>query len=53
VSYPLEQVYEEVAFIGYYLHWRPDTLLGMPHRERRKWCEEVSKINTKLNDDRG
>lgn len=23
----------------------------MEHRERRKWCEEISKINRKMNDD--
>jgi hypothetical protein len=26
-------------------------VLGFEHHERRRWCEEVSKINQKLNDD--
>ena len=23
----------------------------MEHRERRRWCEEISKINRKINDE--
>ena len=48
VGYPLERVFEEVAFLGYYLHWEADAILNMPHAERRTWCEEVSKINNKI-----
>lgn len=25
--------------------------MNMEHRERRKWCEEISKINRKMGDD--
>jgi len=25
--------------------------MNMEHRERRRWCEEISKINRKLNDE--
>lgn len=38
-------MYEEVAFLGYYMHWDCDAILSMPHQERRTWCNEVSKIN--------
>jgi hypothetical protein len=51
VGYPLESIYEEVAFLGYYLHWEGDAIINMPHTERRKWCEEVSKINRKIIED--
>jgi hypothetical protein len=50
VGYPLERVYEEVAFLGYHLHWDCEALLGMPHGERRRWCEQVSKINQTINE---
>ena len=46
--YPEEQIYEEMAFIAYYLHWSYEDLMQMEHRERRRWCEEISKINRKL-----
>lgn len=48
-SSPLDRIYEEVAFIAYYLHWSHDEIMQMDHRERRRWCEEISKINRKLN----
>ncbi len=38
-----------MTFIGYYLHWAPDDIASMSHRERARWCNEISKINSKLN----
>nr|DAQ72420.1 MAG TPA: hypothetical protein [Caudoviricetes sp.] len=25
--------------------------MNMEHRERRRWCDEISKINSELNDE--
>jgi hypothetical protein len=47
--YPLERIYREVAFIAYYFHWSHDEVMLMPHRERKKWCDEISRINKELN----
>ena len=47
-GYPLDNLYEEVAFISYYFHWPHNSIMKMPHWERRRWCEEISKINKKL-----
>ena len=47
-GYPLEQLHEEIAFLGYYFHWDHNTLMNMEHFERRRWCDEISKINRKL-----
>ncbi|RLG27430.1 hypothetical protein DRN85_00230 [Methanosarcinales archaeon] len=49
-SYPLDRIYEEVAFVAYHFHWSHEEIMNMDHRERRRWCEEVSKINKKLNE---
>ena len=49
--YPAEKVYEEIAFVAYYLHWSKDELMQMPHLERIKWCNQVSSINRRLNDE--
>ena len=48
VLYPQDRLYEEMSFLGYYLHWSLDDLMGMEHRERRRWCQEISAINRKL-----
>lgn len=50
-GYPLERIYEEIAFVSYHFHWDHATLLGMEHRERKRWCEEISKINRRLSDE--
>jgi hypothetical protein len=40
-----------MAFIAYYFHWSQEEIMHLEHRERRKWCEEISSINRKLNDE--
>jgi hypothetical protein len=49
-GYPLENIYEEIAFIAYHFKWSHEEIMNMDHRERRRWCEEISKINKKLNE---
>jgi len=47
-GYPLDRLYEEVAFVAYHFHWPFAEVMDLEHRERRRWCEEISKINRKL-----
>lgn len=47
-GYPLASLHEEIAFLAYYFHWDYETILRFEHRERRRWCEEVSKINREI-----
>jgi uncharacterized protein DUF6760 len=47
-GYPLDALYEEMAFIGYYLHWPQEELLRLEHGERRRWVAEISRINGEL-----
>ena len=49
VSYPLENIFKEVAFIAYHFHWDRESLLDMTHRERHAWVKQISKINEKIN----
>ncbi|MGE5381390.1 MAG: DUF6760 family protein [Methylocystaceae bacterium] len=49
--YPVERIWQEVAFIAYYFHWPHDQIMNMEHRDRRRWCEEISRINRQLNDE--
>jgi hypothetical protein len=46
--YPLDDLHAELAFLAYYLHWPRGELLGLEHTERRRWVEEVSRINDDL-----
>ena len=46
--YPQEQLYQEMTFLSYYLHWSRDEVMTLSHQERRRWCSEVSAVNKKL-----
>ncbi|WP_332881752.1 DUF6760 family protein [Methanosarcina horonobensis] len=45
-------MYEEVAFIAYHFHWSHEEIMNFEHRDRQRWCEEISKINQRLSKDR-
>ncbi len=50
--YPEDKLFEEMSFIAYYFHWSKEEILQMPHWERIRWCEEISKINRKVSEDK-
>jgi hypothetical protein len=52
VSYPLDRLVEEVAFVAYHFHWSHDDVMGLEHGDRRRWVAEVSAINERMNGDR-
>ena len=49
IVYPLDRLYEEMAYIGYHLHWPYSEIMQMDHHERQRWVNEVIAINTRLN----
>jgi hypothetical protein len=51
-GYPLDRIYEEVAFIAYYFHWSHEEIMNLEHRERQRWCEEISRINRNLSEEK-
>ncbi|HKX32508.1 MAG TPA: DUF6760 family protein [Blastocatellia bacterium] len=48
--YPLERLYEEVAYIAYHFHWPHEQILSLEHRERQRWVAEIAKINQRFNE---
>ncbi|MDL1973320.1 MAG: hypothetical protein LWX55_00745 [Deltaproteobacteria bacterium] len=52
IGYPLDRLYEEVAFIAYHFHWSHEEIMNMEHKERQRWVEEISKINRQLSGDK-
>ncbi|WP_342766997.1 DUF6760 family protein [Trinickia dinghuensis] len=52
VAVPRE-LYQEIAFIAYHFHWSYADIVEMEHVERRRWCNEISAINEKMNGDTG
>lgn len=50
VTYPLDQLYQEVAYIAYHFHWRLDEILELEHPARHQWVEEIARINRAINE---
>ena len=44
ITYPADKIYEEAAFIAYYMHWGHDEIMAMSHMDRLRWCREISKL---------
>lgn len=38
-----------MSFISYYFHWSAQEVESLDHASRRRWCEEISSINSSLN----
>ena len=38
-----------MSFICYYFHWSEAEAAGLEHVQRRRLCEEISRINKDLN----
>jgi hypothetical protein len=50
VGYPLDALYEEVAFVAYHFHWTHAEVMGLEHADRRQWVERISVINDRMNE---
>ncbi|MCL1823000.1 MAG: hypothetical protein FWG44_02235 [Oscillospiraceae bacterium] len=37
-----------MSFISYYFHWSNSEVESLEHNVRRRWCSEISSINTAL-----
>jgi len=48
VTYATEQLYTEVAYVAYYLHWSRDDILDLEHAERQRYVAEVGDLNTRI-----
>jgi hypothetical protein len=51
IGHPSDELFEEVAYIAYHLHWAHDDVMQLDHLERRQWVAEISKINERLNEE--
>lgn len=50
VGYPLEALYEEVAFVAYHFHWPHAEVMALEHGERRRWVEQISTLHERMNE---
>ena len=45
MTYASDRLFEEVAYVAYYLHWPFDSILDLEHPVRARLIDEIGKIN--------
>jgi len=50
VTYAPDRVWEEVAYVAYYLHWDLDKILDLEHPVRTRVITEIGKIHSRSDD---
>ncbi len=53
MTYAVDRLYEEVAYLAYHFHWSLDDILDLEHPMRRRFVAEIANINRRLSEDRG
>jgi hypothetical protein len=48
VTYAASRLYEEVAYVSYHFHWSLDDILDLEHPVRRRFVEEIGRINRRI-----
>ena len=48
MTYATSRLYEEVAYVAYHFHWSLDEILDLEHPERKRYVEEIGRINRRL-----
>jgi hypothetical protein len=51
VTYATDQLFEEVAYVAYHLHWPMEEILNLEHADRQRFVREISAINRRLNEE--
>ena len=48
MTYAPERLYEEVAYVAYHFHWSHEEILDLEHPDRRRYVEEIGRINSRV-----
>ncbi|MGP1372846.1 MAG: DUF6760 family protein [Almyronema sp.] len=48
MSYPSNQLYEEVAYIALHFHWSLAEILSLVNSDRRRWVTEIQTLRQQL-----
>ena len=50
MTYAVEQLFEEIAYVAYHFHWAHEEIVELEHFRRRAFIREIAKINQRLNE---
>ncbi len=45
MTYASDRLLEEIAYVAYHLHWSFEELLDLEHPDRRRFVEEIDRLN--------
>ena len=48
MTYAADRLYEEVAYVAFHFHWALEEILDLEHPLRRRFVEEIGRINRQL-----
>jgi len=48
VTYAVDRLFAEIAYVAYYLHWELDAILDLEHPLRQRLIEEIGRINRQI-----
>lgn len=48
MTHPADRLYEEVTYVAYHFHWSLDAILDLEHPLRRRFVDEIGRINQRL-----
>ena len=43
--YPADELWDEIAYLAYHLHWELDSLLDLEHADRLRLVRSVADLN--------
>lgn len=45
MRYNIDELWQEINYVAYHLHWELETLLGMEHADRQRIAREIGQLN--------
>ena len=48
MTYAADRLHEEVAYVAYHFHWSLDDILDLEHADRRRFVDEIGRINNRI-----
>jgi hypothetical protein len=48
MTYATNRLYEEVSYVAYHFHWSLEEILDLEHPVRRRFAEEIGRINRRM-----
>ncbi len=51
MTYDTDRLFEEIAYVAYHFHWSLDEILDMEHPLRRRFVDEIARINRRLTEE--